>query len=208
MSRDKTSDIAKVPDGRCRLGLCSCSTSRIIICTGENRFTTRTPSAALEVPEIGVSDATGGNGRRGCACARLEGLPDPTDSQLVRPARAAPPGPWRGKTGDHAGPDRCLGTNSRTRSTPRRISDLPIEFRSSGRGFTQDLRAKNQRTAGDTSGSSLTWDISRHSSDLQRRLAGAPPGLLGCDGHHEEPAHAIRSRGAHRTGRTHHLPER
>ncbi len=155
-----------------------------------------------------LSDATGGNGRRGCACARLEGLPDPTDSQLVRPARAAPPGPWRGKTGDHAGPDRCLGTNSRTRSTPRRISDLPIEFRSSGRGFTQDLRAKNQRTAGDTSGSSLTWDISRHSSDLQRRLAGAPPGLLGCDGHHEEPAHAIRSRGAHRTGRTHHLPER
>src|SRR6266516_1346299 len=31
---------------------------------------------------------------------------------------------------------------------PRRISDLPIEFRSSGRGFTQDLRAKNQCTAG------------------------------------------------------------
>ena len=36
----------------------------------------------------------------------------------------------------------------------------------------QDLRAKNQCAAGDTSGSS---DISRHSSDLQRRLAGAPP---------------------------------
>src|SRR6266496_2623039 len=46
--------------------------------------------------------------------------------------------------------DRRPGTNSRTRSTPRSISDLPIEFRSSGRGFTQDLRAKNQRTARDT----------------------------------------------------------
>src|SRR6266566_2042754 len=52
------------------------------------------------------------------------------------------------KTGDLAGPDRCLGTNPRTRPNPRRISDLPIEFRSSGRGFTQDLRAKNQCTAG------------------------------------------------------------
>ena len=56
--------------------------------------------------------------------------------------------PKRQETGDLAGPDRCLGTNSRTRSTPRRISDLPIEFRSSGRGFTQNLRAKHQRTAG------------------------------------------------------------
>ena len=70
------------------------------------------------------------------------------------------------KTGDLAGPDRCLGTNPRTRPNPRRISDLPIEFRSSGRGFTQDLRAKNQCTARDTNGSSLRWDISRHSSDL------------------------------------------
>src|SRR6266567_3442826 len=40
---------------------------------------------------------------------------------------------------------------------PRRISDLPIEFRSSGWGFTQDLRAKNQCTTGDTNGSSLRW---------------------------------------------------
>ncbi len=35
------------------------------------------------------------------------------------------------KTGDLAGPGPASGTNSRTRSTPRRISDLPIEFRSS-----------------------------------------------------------------------------
>jgi len=67
------------------------------------------------------------------------------------------------------------GDNLSDTINPRRISDLPIEFPSSGRGFTRDLRAKNQCTLGDTNGSSLRWDISRHSSDLQRRLAGAPP---------------------------------
>src|SRR5437867_5941812 len=63
------------------------------------------------------------------------------------------------KTGDLAGPDRCLGTNSRTRPNPRarKISAL----------------------RGDTNGSSLRWDISRHGSDLQRPLAGAPPAAVG-----------------------------
>src|SRR6266516_5140266 len=119
------------------------------------------------------------------------------------------------KTGDLAGPDRCLGTNSRTRPTSRTISDLPIEFRSSGRRFTQDLGGKISALRGDTNGSSLRWDISRHSSDLHRRLAGAPPdfaplltGLLGCDGDHEEPANTLRQRSAHRIGRARHLPER
>jgi len=159
--RDKTWDMAKASLAGARWGFVLVLPQELSSAPAKKRFTTT--SAGLEGPEI-----VRGNGRRGCACARLEGLPDPTDSQLVRPARAAPPGPWRGKTGDHAGPDRCLGTNSRTRSTPRRISDLPIEFRSSGRGFTQDLRAKNQCLQ-------LRWDISRHSSELQRRLAGAPP---------------------------------
>ncbi len=86
------------------------------------------------------------------------------------------------------------GDKTSDTTNPRRISYLPIEFRSSGRGFTQDLRAKNQCTTGDTNGSSLRWDISRHSSDLQRRLAGEQPdlaplltGLLGCDGAHCPP---------------------
>ncbi len=65
-----------------------------------------------------------------------------------RGSRASRLIPLVNQTGDLAGPDRCLGTNPRTRPNPRRISDLPIEFRSSGRGFTQDLRAKNQCTAG------------------------------------------------------------
>ncbi len=60
---------------------------------------------------------------------------------------------------------------------PRRISDLPIEFRSSGRGFTQDLRAKNQCTTGDTNGSSLRWDISRHGSDPPPDFAPLLTGL-------------------------------
>src|SRR6266516_3288290 len=68
-------------------------------------------------------------------------------------------------------------------TNPRRISYLPIEFRSSGRGFTQDLRAKNQCTTGDTNGSSLRWDISRHSSDLHPHAStGGGPHFWPSDG--------------------------
>src|SRR6266567_3719435 len=42
---------------------------------------------------------------------------------------------------------------------------------------------------------------------LPRDVTPLLTGLLGCDGHHEEPAHTIRSRGVHRI-RARHLPER
>ncbi len=109
------------------------------------------------------------------------------------------------KTGDLAGPDRRLGTNSRTRSTPAGYRTFLLNFARPDGDLPRICARKISALRGDTNGSSLRWDISRHGSDLQRRLAGAPPdfaplliGLLGCDGHYQEPAHTIRSRGAHR----------
>ncbi len=73
----------------------------------KKRFRTKDTTAALEGPKSACPMRRSGNGRRGCACARLAGLPDlPT---LVRPdpsadrarvnrsRRVAPARPWRGE---------------------------------------------------------------------------------------------------------------
>jgi len=49
--------MAKASVAGARGELCYCSASRIIICTGKKRFRTKDTTAALEGPEIGVSDA-------------------------------------------------------------------------------------------------------------------------------------------------------
>src|SRR6266487_6527849 len=119
------------------------------------------------------------------------------------------------KTGDLAGPDGVWGQTLGHDQPPARYRTLLLIFARPDGDLPRIWAGKISALRGDTNGSSLRWDISRHSSDLHRRLAGAPPdfaplltGLLGCDGDHEEPAHTIRQRSAHRIGRARHLPER
>jgi len=70
------------------------------------------------------------------------------------------------KTGDHAGPDRCPGTNSRTRSAPAGYRTFLLNFARPDGDLPRICARKISAPRGDTNGSSLRWDISRHSSDL------------------------------------------
>src|SRR6266702_3724335 len=70
------------------------------------------------------------------------------------------------KTGDLAGPDRRLGTNSRTRSTPAGYRTFLLNFARPDGDLPRICARKISALRGDTNGSSLRWDISRHGSDL------------------------------------------
>src|SRR6266566_520105 len=62
---------------------------------------------------------------RGCATSLADG-----DCRFVAGAGSVPPAPSETtmKTGDLAGPDRCLGTNPRTRPTPAGYRTFPSNF--------------------------------------------------------------------------------
>jgi hypothetical protein len=101
--------------------------------------------------------------------------PTPARSMGARSAMRQPPGraafcfredqdPAKGEPKRHEDRRPCRsgpvsGTNSRTRSTPRRISTLPIEFRSSGRGFTRSAREKSVHCGRTPDGPSLRSSV-------------------------------------------------